>query len=67
MIRLPGADSWILDLVIEHYVSYAELKSGVVTLFDLVRLSDAHCVGIENSIRIREHCENREKNKDAGR
>lgn len=54
---MPGNDSWILDLVIERYVSYGELKSGLVTLFDLVRLSDAHCINLENSIRIREYHE----------
>ena len=61
---MRGADAWILDLVIEHYVSYAELKSGAINLYDLIRLSDAHCINIENNIRIREHCE---RKKDEGR
>jgi len=52
---MPGKDGWIYDLVIAGYITFSELKNGVLDLFDLIKLSDAHLIDLENQLRIKEH------------
>lgn len=54
---MPGAEGWIFDLVIARYVDYADLKNGRLDLIDLIKISDAHLIDLENQIRIREYHE----------
>jgi len=53
-VRTPGKDGWILDLVIARYVSYVDLKNGTLDLIDLIKISDANLIDLENQIRIKE-------------
>lgn len=53
-MRTPGKDGWILDLVIARYVNYVDLKNGTLDLIDLIKISDAHLIDLENQIRIKE-------------
>jgi hypothetical protein len=53
-VRTPGKDGWILDLVIARYVNYVDLKNGTLDLIDLIKISDAHLIDLENQIRIKE-------------
>jgi hypothetical protein len=52
---MPGKDGWIYDLVIERYVNFADLKNGSLDLIDLIKISDAHLINMENQLRIQEH------------
>jgi hypothetical protein len=57
---MPGPDAWIYDLVVAGYVSIADLKRPGVDLLDLIKLSDAHLIDLENQIRLKEY-QNRDK------
>lgn len=58
---MQGEDAWIFDLIIARYINPADLKNGVLDLLDLVKISDAHLINLENQIRIKEfHKENSE-------
>jgi hypothetical protein len=52
---MPGKDGWIYDLVIERYVNFSDLKNGGLDLIDLIKISDAHLINMENQLRIQEH------------
>jgi hypothetical protein len=50
---MPGKDGWIYDLVIARYINFIDLKNGNLDLFDLVKISDAWLIDLENQIRIK--------------
>ncbi len=45
-------------------MNYADLKNGNLNLYDLIRISDAHCINVENQIKIREYVEQHKADKE---